>query len=180
MELDVGFFSRLVVQPVVVISTVSPNGVSNAAPISFNAPATTGPPPLYGFCCETKHDTWRNIRENGEFVVNMVGKEFAPIMDELASDLPYEESEIAHCGLTEEEASTVSPPRIAEAYGWLECRMREHVELSERAVWIIGEVTAVAVKEDAFDEILKLEKVNPLHLVTAGGYVADMRRITKT
>lgn len=180
MELDVGFFSRLVVQPVVVISTISPNDVSNAAPISFNAPATTGPPPLYGFCCETEHDTWRNIRENGEFVVNMVGKEFAPMMNELASDLPYEESEIAHCGLTEEEASTVSPPRIAEAYGWIECRMREHVELYERAVWIIGEVTAVAAKEDAFDEILKLETANPLHLVTAGGYVADMRRVSKT
>ena len=180
MELDRSYFSRLVVQPVIVVSTISPNGVSNAAPISFNAPVTTGPPPLYGFCCETEHDTWRNIRGNGEFVVNLVGRGFAPIMDDLASDLPYEESEIAHCGLTEEEASTVRPPRIAEAYGWIECRMREHVELSERVVWIIGEVTAVAVRDDAFDETLILEAAEPLHHVTAGGYVSGMRRITKT
>ena len=180
MELDRSYFSRLVVQSVIVVSTISPNGVSNAAPISFNAPVTTGPPPLYGFCCETKHDTWRNIRENGEFVVNLVGRGFAPIMDDLASDLPYEESEIAHCGLTEEEASTVGPPRIAEAYGWIECRMREHEELSERVVWIIGEVTAVAVKDGDFDETLRLEAAEPLHHVTAGGYVAGMRRITKT
>ena len=180
MELDKSYFSRLVVQPVIVVTTISPNGVSNAAPISFNAPVTTGPPPLYGFCCETEHDTWRNIKENGEFVVNMVGKEFAPMMNELAADLPYEVSEIAHCGLTEEKAATVSPPRIAEAYGWIECRMREHVERTERVVWIIGEVTAVAAKDDAFDETLRLERANPLHLVTAGGYVADMRRITKT
>ena len=177
MELDLKDFYRLTVRPTVVVSTISPNGVSNAAPISFNSPVTTGPVPLYGFCCETKHDTWRNIRENREFVVNLVGEEFGPLMDDLAADLPYEVSEITECGLTEAEAVHVKPPRIAEAYGWIECRMREHVVLSERAVWIIGEVLGVGVRDGAFDGVIDVEKVKPLNHLAGDYYVIATRKI---
>ena len=178
MELDLKDFYKLTVRPTIVVSTVSPNGVSNAAPISFNSPVTTGPVPLYGFCCETEHDTWRNIGENGEFVVNLVGEDFGPLMDELSADLPYEVSEITECGLTEAEAVHVRPPRIAEAYGWIECRMREHVVLSHRAVWIIGEVLGVGVREGAFDGAVDLEQVKPLNHVAGDYYASGMRRTT--
>ena len=178
MELDVRDFHKLMIRPTVVMSTVSPNGVSNAAPVSFNSPVTTGPVPLYGFCCETEHDTWINIRENGEFVVNLVGEEFGPLMAELSADLPYEMSEIAECGLTEEKARHVKPPRIAEAYGWIECRMREHIVLSQRAVWIIGEVLSVGVRDEAFDGVVDIEKVRPLNHITGENYVIG-REVTK-
>ena len=78
-------FSKMLMRPCIVISTVSENGVSNAAPFSFNSPATTKPP-MYGFCCEVEHDTWRNIRANGEFVVNLVGASFG---DARAWRLPW-------------------------------------------------------------------------------------------
>jgi len=176
LELDLKDFYKLTVRPTIVVSTVSPNGVSNAAPISFNSPVTTGPVPLYGFCCETEHDTWRNIGENGEFVVNLVGEEFGPMMDELSADLPYEVSEITECGLTEAEAVHVRPPRIAEAYGWIECRMREHVVLSQRAVWIIGEVLGVGAREGSFDGAVIVEKAMPLNHVAGDYYATGMRR----
>jgi len=114
-------FSKMLMRPCIVVSTISDNGVSNAAPFSFNSPATTKPP-MYGFCCEVEHDTWRNIRANGEFVVNLVGASFGNLMEPLSRDLPYGESEILECGLTEVPSKRVKPPRIGEAYGWMECR----------------------------------------------------------
>lgn len=176
MELDLKEFYKLMARPTIVVSTISPNGVSNAAPISFNSPMTTGPTPLFGFCCEVRHDTWRNIKKNREFVVNLVGEEFGPLMEDLSADLPYEVSEIAECGLTEETVSHVKPPRIAEAYGWIECRMREHVILSERAVWIIGEVVGVGVQERIFDGSLEVEKVKPLNHLAGDSFVTGMRK----
>ena len=33
-------FNKMLVRPCIVVSTISKNGVSNAAPFSFNSPAT--------------------------------------------------------------------------------------------------------------------------------------------
>jgi flavin reductase (DIM6/NTAB) family NADH-FMN oxidoreductase RutF len=115
-------FNKMLYRPCIVVSTLSSNGVSNAAPFSFNSPATTKPP-TYGFCCEVEHDTLRNIRENNEFVVNLVDVSFGPLMKDLARDLPYGVSEITESGLTETPSKKVRPPRISEAYGWMRARL---------------------------------------------------------
>jgi flavin reductase (DIM6/NTAB) family NADH-FMN oxidoreductase RutF len=159
-------FYRLMARPTIVISTISPRGISNAAPFSFCSPMASKPRPLFGFSCEVEHDTWRNIQQNGEFVVNLVGQEFGPLMEMLETHYPYEVSEIEKCGLTTANSSKVKPPRIAEAYGWIECRMREHTELSERSVWIIGEVLDSDAKEDLYDagkNVIDVGKVKPLN-----------------
>ena len=178
MKLDSKDFFKLLVRPTVVISTVSPNGVSNAAPFSFSSPMATRPKPLFGFCCEVKHDTWRNIQENREFVVNLVGADFGPLMEVMERDFPYEVSEIKECGLTEAKANHVGAPRIQEAFGWLECRMTEYVSLSERAVWIIGEILEAEVKDEAFDEVVDVEHVKPLNHIAGEAFVTEMK-ITK-
>ena len=175
MKLDLKEFYKLLVRPTVVVSTISPDGVSNAAPFSWNSPMATKPKPLFGFSSNVHHDTWRNIRENGEFVVNLVGEEFGPLMEVMERDFPYEVSEIKECRLTEVEANRVKPPRIREVYAWLECRMTEHVSLSERNVWVIGEVLEAEVKDEAFDEVVDVEKVKPLNHIWGEAFVTDMR-----
>ncbi|MHC1577379.1 MAG: flavin reductase family protein, partial [Candidatus Methanospirareceae archaeon] len=114
MELEVKAFPKLLVRPVVVVTTISERGVPNAAPFSLNTPVSFEPP-LYGFSCSPAHDTWRNIQANREFVVNVAGKDFGELMEVLETDFPYEENELEHAGLTEEQAKTVKPPRIKEA-----------------------------------------------------------------
>ena len=176
MKLELKDFSKLLVRPTVVISTISPRGVSNAAPFSWNSPLATKPKPLFGFCSSVTHDTWRNIRENKEFVVNMIGEEFGPLMEVMEKDFPYEVSEIKECGLTEVKASQVKPPRIKEAFGWIECKMTQHVVLSERAIWVIGEILEVEVENEAIDEVLNVEKVKPLNHIWGEYFVTEMKR----
>jgi flavin reductase (DIM6/NTAB) family NADH-FMN oxidoreductase RutF len=176
MNLDLREFYKLLVRPTVIISTVSPNGVSNAAPFSFNSPAATRPTPLFGFESTRSHDTWRNIKENGEFVVNLVDESFGPLMEVMEKDFPYGVSEIRECGLTEQKSNHVKAPRIKEAYGWFECRMVRHVELSERAVWVFGEILEVEVDDAAVDEVLDVEKVKPLNHIWGKYFVTEMSR----
>jgi len=176
MKLDLKDFGKLLVRPTVVISTVSANGISNAAPFSFNSPVATRPTPLFGFESNVNHDTWRNVKENGEFVVNLVGREFGPLMEVMERDFPYEVSEIKECSLTEVKSHHVKPPRIKEAYGWIECRMTQYVTLSERAVWVIGEILEVEVKDETFDEVVDVAKVGSLNHIWGEYFVTEMRR----
>jgi flavin reductase (DIM6/NTAB) family NADH-FMN oxidoreductase RutF len=175
-DIVIADFNKMMSRPCVVISTISKNGVSNAAPFSFNSPATTKPP-MYGFCCEVEHDTWRNIQENDEFVVNLVDESFGELMELLARDLPYEISEIAEARLTEAPSKSVKPPRIQEAYGWIECRMIKYTELSDKIVWIFGEVLTSEIKRNSFNEVVDVELVNPLNHIWGQEFVVAFRRV---
>ena len=170
-------FYRLQARPTVVISTISSRGIPNAAPFSFSSPMASRPIPLFGFCCEVEHDTWRNIQLNGEFVVNLVGDKFGPLMEKLETHYSYEVNEIKECGLTEIRSNMVLPPRIAEAYGWMECKMRKTVELSNRSVWIIGEVLESDAKDEDYDSragAIDVEKVRPLNHVWGDVFTTTM------
>ena len=175
MKLDLEEFYKLLVRPTVVISTISTNGISNAAPFSWNSPMATKPKPLFGFSSSINHDTWRNIKENKEFVVNLVGENFGQLMVILEKDFPYEVSEIKECGLTEIKSNNVKPPRVKEAYGWLECRMMDYRPLYESTVWIIGEVLEAEVKDEAFNEVVDVKKVKPLNHIWGDAFVTDMK-----
>ena len=99
-------------------------------------------------------------------------------MEIMEKDFPYEVSEIKECGLTEVPANIVKPPRIQEAYGWLECIMTKYVPLSERNVWVIGEVLHADVKDEALNVVVDVENVKPLNHIWDDSFVTEMK-ITK-
>lgn len=174
MKIDpLGFF-KLNVRPTVVVSTISTGGVSNAAPFSFNTPISIDPP-LFAISSQPGHDTWRNIRLTGEFVVNLVGADFGPLIKTLATKFPHEVSEIEKAGLTEAPSSFVKAPRIAEAYGWLECKMVHHVELGDHII-ITGEVLEAEVKDEVMGEgAIDVEKARPLNHIIGRYFVDEMK-----
>ncbi len=175
MELETKAFPKLLVRPVVVVTTISERGISNAAPFSLNSPISFDPP-LYGFSCNPAHDTLKNIRENGEFVVNVVGKDFGALMHVLEVDYPYEDNELVHAGLTEERAKAVKPPRIKEAIAWIECKREKEVELGEH-VLIVGRILAIGVKDEFWKEteVLDMEIAKPLCHIAGEFFAVDMK-----
>jgi len=154
-----------------VVTTISRNGIPNAAPFSWTSPVSSEPP-RFGFACSVKHDTWRNIMENGEFVVNFVGEEFGPLMHILETDFPYEINEIEKAGLTAEKSKVVSPPRVKEAFAWLECRMEDHL-----GTWIVGQVLEAEIKDECLKEVIDVEKAKPLNHIYGEYFVTEMKVI---
>jgi flavin reductase (DIM6/NTAB) family NADH-FMN oxidoreductase RutF len=136
----------------------------------------TNPTPLFGFSSNVNHDTWRNIQATGDFVVNLVGETFGPLMEIMEQDFSFEVSEIVKCGLSEISSTHVKPPRIQEAFGWLECTMTKHVFLSNRNVWVIGEVLEAEVNDIAFNEVVNVERIKPLNHIWGDIFVTDMKR----
>jgi flavin reductase (DIM6/NTAB) family NADH-FMN oxidoreductase RutF len=175
MELGKKDYPKLFIRPVVIITTVSENGIPNAAPFSFNSPISYEPP-LYGFSCNPAHDTWKNIEKNGEFVVNIVGKDVAELLHILEEDYPYEVNEIEKAGLTEEKAKHVKPPRIKEAKGWMECRLEKDIPLGDH-IWIAGRILMTEVAEEFWhhDQVIDTEKAKPLCHIGGEFFAVDMK-----
>jgi len=141
-------------RPIAWVTTLSPDGVVNAAPFSFFNVLGANPP-IVGFCPGDRpeggpKDTARNIRATHEFVVNLVDEGVAEAMNRTAASLPYGADELQHAGLTRVASSVVRPPRIAEAPASLECTEWGTLEIGGNRL-IIGLVKRVHVRDELLD-----------------------------
>ena len=142
-------FNAVVPRPVAWITTVSSGGVVNLAPFSFYNAVTTKPPLLAVSVGKRKDgslkDTARNVRETGEFVVNVVTEEFLEKMHLSGKDFPPETSEAEALGVELEPSLAVKPPRVKGVPASFECVVREIVPLGSTPMdFVIGEVVAVS------------------------------------
>jgi flavin reductase (DIM6/NTAB) family NADH-FMN oxidoreductase RutF len=139
-------------RPVGWISSISAKGKVNLAPYSyFNAISSR--PDLVMFSSEGVKDSVTNIRQTGEFVANHAGFHLAEKMNLTSVAAPHGTNEFEIAGLTQAPSRLVTPPRVAEAYAALECRLVQEVVLrdiagrSAGAIMIIGEVVGVHIDE---------------------------------
>lgn len=152
-------------RPIAWVSTLSPAGVSNLAPFSYFAGVGSNPPTIMISIANRpngqKKDTLRNIEATGEFVINIVPRQLAEPMVRSADELPFEESEFAHTGLSSEASSRVRPPRVARAPIHLECQTLEIIRIGSggsAANAVFGKIVWFHVA----DEVLNTEgKIDP-------------------
>ena len=165
MELDFRELSRMerykllvssvVPRPIALVTTISKDGIVNAAPFSyFNA--VSSEPPLLVLGLEVtdyapRKDTGANIRDTGEFVVNLVSEAIKDEMNICAADFPAEEDELAGAGLTAGASKTVSPPRIMESPISFECKRMTTLEVGTGNRIVIGEVLMMHIEDQYFD-----------------------------
>lgn len=163
--------SVIVPRPIAFISTLDRNGRRNAAPFSFFA-GLTSQPPLLGVSIQLREgrpkDTLHNIRETGEFVVNVVDEPLAAPMVQCSGEWPEDVDEIELAGLTTLASERVTPPRIAESPVSLECRLHREVELGG-TVFVIGEILCAHVR----DAVLTEGRVDPAKLRPIGRLGSD-------
>lgn len=160
MQIPEQDYYKILVRPVVIITTISENGIPNAAPFSFSSPISFNPP-LYGFGCMKTHDTWKNISENGEFVVNIPDEKLGNVMHILEKKYPYEVSELSEAGLSEIHSKKVKPPRISECNGWFECKLDKFIDIGDH-VWIVGRILQVEIRDEYFDEVINVDNFKPI------------------
>lgn len=139
-------------RPIAWVVTQDAQGVTNAAPFSFFN-AISGDPPLViigigGRKPGDAKDTGNNIRETGQFVVNMVSDANAQAMNITAIDFPHGVDEIKEAGLTTLPSVKIKVPRIAESPVALECERFMNIDLGSDRTLVIGKVLAVHVQDD--------------------------------
>ena len=145
--------STVVPRPIAWVVSLSAEGRLNAAPFSFFNVFGAGPPILCigigarrpGDC----KDTGENIRQTGEFVVNLVAHDNAEAMNVTAIEFGPEIDELAEAKLTTLPSFKVRPPRIAESPVAMECLRHSIIEFGPDRALVIGEVVAMHVRDDA-------------------------------
>jgi flavin reductase (DIM6/NTAB) family NADH-FMN oxidoreductase RutF len=131
-------------------------------------------PPLIAFASVTTHHTYRNIKETGEFVVNIphedILKELWITGEKFASDV----NEIEKAGLTQTPSKKVSPPKIEECVASIECKVQWIKKAGDHDI-IVGEALHAEVQENVIkDGLLDVKNVKPvLHLGGINFVVGD-------
>ena len=145
--------STITPRPIAWITTLSPDGVVNAAPYSFfNAVGTEPPLVVLGLLKEPRSRTLKhtatNIIANGEFVVNLVCEADAQKMNECSVDAPVEVSEVDYAGIETVPSVIVAPPRIATSPVSFECRKVAALDIGTQQTVVIGEVLMAHIRDE--------------------------------
>ncbi len=153
--------------PVVLISTISKDGVHNAAPWSCVTPVLR---PLDEVLIASwlKRDTLENIRQTGEFVINVppAGMEEAVMI--CAKNFPPEVDELEKAGLKARPSIRVKPPGIEGCLAWAECAVEEEIA-REKYVLIIGKVVHLEADDRFFSEADGMDYEKAMPLCSMGG-----------
>jgi flavin reductase (DIM6/NTAB) family NADH-FMN oxidoreductase RutF len=149
--------STVVPRPIALATTVDGSGRVNAAPFSFfNAVSSIPPVVVLGISPgatggDGYKDTERNIRDSGEFVVNLVDEVLAERMNICAIDFPFGVAELDEAGLSALPSAGVRPPRIAQSPVSFECRRITGLSLGPRSTLEVGLVIHVHIRDDLID-----------------------------
>ncbi|MBY8916923.1 flavin reductase family protein [Nitratireductor sp. L1-7-SE] len=139
-------------RPIAWVTSVSSEGVVNAAPYSFfNLMGHRPPTVAIGVMADPQRgfkDTARNIVGGGEFVVNLVPERLAAAMNITSMDAPEDVSELDCAGLTALPAEQVAPPHIAEAPVSFECVSHSVLVTGPHQALVVGRVVEIRVADD--------------------------------
>ena len=159
--------SSIIPRPVAWISTVDGEGGMNVAPFSFFMGVGAKPPMLAVAVAKRKDerkDTSRNIRETGEFVVNICPASMAEKMVLTSGEYSHEVDEFVVAGLTPVPSTAVRPPGVGESPLRMECRLVQIITPGENPTdLILGEVIHFhiddAIIEDGLPSPQKLDPI---------------------
>jgi flavin reductase (DIM6/NTAB) family NADH-FMN oxidoreductase RutF len=157
--------SAVVPRPIAWVSSLSASGQPNLAPFSFFN-AVCAKPPLLAFApgmrspkkSETTagvpagepKDTLRNIRETGEFVINMVTYELGEAMNLTSGDYDASINEFEMAKVASAPSKVVRPRRVAESPVSFECKLYQILDFNpapEGGSLVIGEIISIHVDE---------------------------------
>jgi flavin reductase (DIM6/NTAB) family NADH-FMN oxidoreductase RutF len=144
------FTSSLIPRAIAWVSSTSADGVDNVAPHSFTTVVATDPPSICFVSMGVK-DTLINIRETGEFVINIGSEPLLAAMNDSATAFPGAVSEFDVAGIAREPSVHVRPPRVAAAPVVFECKASAEYAVGNGFI-VIGEVLLVAASPDVLAE----------------------------
>ena len=174
----------VVPRPIAWVSTTSPEGVDNLAPYSFfNVVAVDPPVVMFAPVDDSESpeglkDTPRNVRETGEFVVNVVTESVAETMNETSATLSPGESEFDRADLTRADSRVVAPPSVTESPVAFECSLYEMLDVGGSSM-VLGEIEWVHVDDEVTtDGKLDVEKLDAVGRLSESLYATTANRFS--
>lgn len=147
-------------RPIAFASTIDKNGNKNLAPFSFFNVFSANPPiaifsPAKSGRTNTQKDTYNNIKETMEVVINIVNFDIVQQMSLSSTAYDSNIDEFEKSGLTPIESELVKPFRVKESPVQIECKVREVVELGDEGGsgnLIISEIVMMHIDDAILDD----------------------------
>lgn len=169
----------IIPRPIAFVSTLSTEGVLNAAPFSYFT-IVTADPPMVAVSVQRKQgvrkDTSRNAVDTGAFVVHIADESYIDQINQSAAALPPEESEVTLTGLTPVASSQIGVPGVAEASIRMECVLEQVIPLggttdAPAADLLIGRVVYFHINESLVDNgHIDPQKLKPVSRLAGNSY----------
>lgn len=123
-------------RPIALVSTVSRTGVRNLSPFSFFNTFGANPPtvaigPTRRIRDSSSKDTYHNLVDTGECVIQAVTFSMVQQMNLSSADFPPEIDEFEKSGLTPVDSDLVKPQAVAESPFRMECKVKQIVSLGD-------------------------------------------------
>lgn len=172
----------VVPRPIAWISSIGEDGIPNLAPFSYFNVISHNPIMfiisigLGSKIGKDDKDTLANIKDSGDFVINMVSASLAEQMQISSAIYPKEESEFEKSGLTPVKSQLVTAPRVEEALISMECTLDRVMQIGDFNQ-VIGELACYHIKDEVYMEGDKVnyEKYDPIGRMAANyTYVRDL------
>ena len=146
-------------RPIAFASTINNKGERNLAPFSFFNVFSANPPiaifsPAKSGRTNTQKDTYHNIKENMEVVINIVNFNIVQQMSLSSTAYDSDVDEFVKSGLTPIASELVKPFRVKESPVQIECKVREVVELGNEGGsgnLIISEIVLMHIDDAILD-----------------------------
>ncbi len=147
-------------RPIALASTIDKEGRPNLSPFSFynafgaNPPILVFSPSRRGKDNTTK-DTYDNIKEVPEVVINAVTYGMAQQVSDSSADFPKGVNEFEMVGFTMEPSDLVKPFRVRESPVQFECKVLQVIETgtgNAAGNLVICEILRIHISADVLDE----------------------------
>ncbi|MHA7967034.1 flavin reductase family protein [Paenibacillus sp. CAU 1782] len=166
-------------RPIALVTTLSEDGVLNAAPFSFFNIVSANPP-MIAVSVQRKDggpkDTARHAMHRGQFVVHIADESYIEAVNKTAAPVPPEVSEVELAGLMPVASSTIEVPGVQEARIRMECVLERSLPLGGQGGepacdLLIGRVTAFHVAEELYHEgRIDAAKLQPVGRMAGNDY----------
>jgi flavin reductase (DIM6/NTAB) family NADH-FMN oxidoreductase RutF len=165
----------VVPRPIAWTSSISAAGKRNLAPFSFFTVVSVAPPMLLiaiePASDRAMKDTISNVRQTGNFAVNVVSLELADEMAFTSEEHSPDVDEFEIAGLTPVRSEVIAAPRVGEALITMECVLEQTLKPGDYDL-LIGRIVRFHISDELIsDGRIDIGKLRPLGRL-AGTYTA--------
>ena len=164
-ELDKKIIYMTQPSPVVLVSTISKDGVNNLAPFGFFMNCSTNPP-MVALGLSPKSDSYKNILDTKEFVVSIPNVDIINQVYKCGNKYQPNEDEFSITGLTPYKSDNIKASRVKECVVNIDCVLDSSTESGNHYI-VVGKVVGVDIEEKIYSDdnaTLRLNMPRMYHL----------------
>lgn len=167
-------------RPIMLVNSVSQNGVINTAPFSFVG-LVSADPAIFSLCLTKKSsgenkDTLNNAIQTKKITINMPTLEMLNIIDNASKELDSKTSEASYFGFGLEVLDSSYPPILRGVKVAYFCDFKEVLEFSSYNSTLLVQVNSCFIDESIYSEDLRFL---PSHIGRAGQFYLESKIINK-